>query len=319
MRPAGIVAVVGAAMLWGTTGTAATFAPAARPLAIGSAALGIGGLLQALLAVPDIRRAAPKLWVHRGVAAAGAVSVAIYPLAFYGSMYYAGVAVGTVVSLALAPIAAGVLELIVDRKPLAGSWMVAAVLGVIGSVLLGISHPDGHATDARSVPVGIALGLVAAATYATYSWAAHTLMGRGVARSAAMGSILGCGGLMLMPVLAATGAPLIATTQSFLVVGYLALIPMFAGYLLFGCGLARLSAGTATTITLIEPAVAAVLAVIVLGEHLPLTGWSGLATFAIVLLVLAVAPPHDAARRTPRTTAPPREPSLHVAELGHQA
>ena len=42
----GIVAVLGAAALWGTTGTVATFAPEVGPLAIGAAALGIGGLLQ---------------------------------------------------------------------------------------------------------------------------------------------------------------------------------------------------------------------------------------------------------------------------------
>ncbi|MDQ0810624.1 hypothetical protein QFZ63_002338 [Streptomyces sp. B3I7] len=41
--------------------------------------------------------------------------------------------------------------------------------------------------------------------------------------------------------------------------------------------LARVSVGTATTLTPLEPAVAAVLAVTVVGEHLPTTGWTGVA------------------------------------------
>lgn len=94
-------------MLWGTTGTAATFAPTAGPIAIGAAALGIGGLLQAAIAVPALRAARPALQGHVRAIALGALAVAIYPLAFYSSMHLAGVAIGTVVSLASAPLASG--------------------------------------------------------------------------------------------------------------------------------------------------------------------------------------------------------------------
>jgi DME family drug/metabolite transporter len=41
-----IAAITLTSILWGTTGTAATFAPGAGPLAIGAAALGIGGLFR---------------------------------------------------------------------------------------------------------------------------------------------------------------------------------------------------------------------------------------------------------------------------------
>ena len=49
-------------------------------------------------------------------------------------------------------------------------------------------------------------------------------------------------------------------------------------------------ASTATTLTLAEPAVAAVLAVLVVGEHLGVVGWIGLGIIASVLVILAVAP-----------------------------
>ena len=98
-RLRGIAAITFTSLLWGTTGTAATFSDAG-PLAVGAAALGIGGLLQAAVAVPALRFAAPALRSRTGVVLLGAVSVAVYPLAFYSSMHYAGVAVGSVISLA---------------------------------------------------------------------------------------------------------------------------------------------------------------------------------------------------------------------------
>ena len=95
----GTLAVLGSAALWGTTGTAATFAPEVGPLAMGAAALGIGGLLQALVALPALYRARAALRANIGTIITGAIGVFIYPLAFYSSMHLAGVAIGTVVSL----------------------------------------------------------------------------------------------------------------------------------------------------------------------------------------------------------------------------
>lgn len=65
---------------------------------------------------------------------------------------------------------------------------------------------------------------------------------------------------------------------------------MFLGYVLLGVGLARVPASTATTITLLEPAVAALLAVAVLGERLTVLSWAGLALLAVVLVVLVTGP-----------------------------
>lgn len=92
-----------ASVLWGTTGTAAALAPDVGPLAIGAVAMGLGGLLQAVVAAPRIRREAPLLRAERGVVLLGALAVAAYPPAFYSSMHLAGVATGTVVSIGSAP------------------------------------------------------------------------------------------------------------------------------------------------------------------------------------------------------------------------
>lgn len=285
-----IGAITITSLLWGTTGTAATFAPGAGPLAIGAAALGIGGLLQALIAIPALSASRGRLLANWPMVAIGALAVAVYPLAFYSSMHLAGVALGTVTSLASAPLAAGVLEWVVHRTPLSRWWMLAAALGVTGSALLCLSKISQGSGHSGTTLAGIALGLVAGITYATYSWCARRLMNNGINRAASMGAVFGAGGFLLLPVLFLTGAPLLANPQSFAVAAYMALIPMFLGYLLFGYGLARISASTATTITLSEPAIAAVLAVVVVGERLAAMGWVGLGIIGLALGVLAIAP-----------------------------
>ncbi|MFH0411972.1 DMT family transporter [Corynebacterium sp. L4756] len=145
--------------------------------------------------------------------------------------------------------------------------------------------PDGMAGTIG----GVGLGLVAGVTYALYSWSAYQMMSRGIGRAAAMGSIFGLGGLALVPVLLITGAPLLASAQNFAVGAYMALVPMFIGYVLFGYGLSKVSPSTATTITLAEPALAAVLAVVIVGERLPMFGWLGLFAIALSLVVLTTA------------------------------
>lgn len=286
---AGVGAITITSILWGTTGTAATFAPEVGPLAIGAAALGIGGLLQAAIAIPALRTERGALYARMWTIVIGSVAVAIYPLAFYSSMHFAGVAIGSVVSLASAPLASGVLERVVDQRQLSGWWMLAAGLGIIGSVLLCLSKIDDRTFDPTATMLGIVLGLVAGTTYAIYSWVAHRFMMQGISRAASMGAVFGGGGLLLMPVLLITGAPLVASSEGFLVASYMALLPMFLGYLLFGFGLTRVSASTATTVTLTEPAVATLLAVVVVGERLEILGWAGLSFIVVVLLILVFA------------------------------
>ncbi|WP_329580647.1 DMT family transporter [Streptomyces sp. NBC_01361] len=317
-RSAGIGAlcVLAASVLWGTTGTAATFAPDVGPLAIGAVAMGLGGLLQALVAAPQIARHASRLRDQRGTVLLGAASVAVYPLAFYSSMHLAGVAVGTVVSIGTAPLASALVERVVDGRRLTRRWTLAATLGLLGTALLCIAEAA-HATDGTghtsmaSTLLGIALGLIAAATYALYSWAAHRLITQGIPSRAAMGTVFGLGGLLLLPVLLATGAPLLASWPNSTVGTYMALVPMFAGYVLFGWGLAHVAASTATTLSLLEPAIAAVLAVLVVGERLLSTGWMGI---ALVIACLAVLTTPTPTRRRSREKL--RNPADYDSEAG---
>ncbi|HWU05811.1 MAG TPA: DMT family transporter [Streptomyces sp.] len=185
--------------------------------------------------------------------------------------------------------------------------MLGAALGLSGTVLLCVAgvageHSGPGARSTGTTVLGVGLGLVAGLTYAVYSWAAHRLISRHVTPGAAMGAVFGLGGLLLLPVLPATGAPLVSSWSDAAVGAYMALVPMFMGCVLFGRGLAHVPASTATTLSLLEPVIAAVPAVLVVGERLPCPGWTGVAPVVGCLAVLTgpvrrVAEPRGATTR----------------------
>lgn len=286
----GLAAILFAAFVWGTTGTAATFAPEVGAAAIGAAAMGIGGLAQALLAARGIACARGALWAQRWRLIIGALAVAIYPLAFYGSMRLAGVTIGTVVTIGSAPLLSALIEYALDKTRLTWRWALGAMVGLIGMALLCMAESASHGVvvGGDRVPLGVALGLVGGLTYALYSWTARGMMLRGIRSAVAMGATFGLGGVLLMPVLVVTGGPFLASWNNAAVGVYMAAVPMFLGYLCFGYGLARVTASMATTLTLLEPVVAAVLAVVVVGERLPVPGWVGVGLVVGCLMILTV-------------------------------
>lgn len=285
----GIFAVIIAAVLWGTTGVSASFAPEVSPIAIGSMAMGIGGLLQAIIAAKTIRLYRFNLYTQWRYLLCGGLAIAVYPLAFYASMCMAGVTIGTVVSIGSAPLLSAVIEAIMEKAKFSVKWIIGAGLGILGIALLSIAGQGHHATEAGSsnISLGIGLALLAGLTYALYSWVARYLMMQRIPSKVAMGSIFGIGGILLMPVLFITGSPFLASWTNATVGIYMALIPMFVGYICFGYGLARIAASTAITITLLEPIVAALLAVLLINETLSVMGWVGVAlVFACLVCVI---------------------------------
>ncbi|OCG07911.1 hypothetical protein A9G13_06800 [Gilliamella sp. wkB178] len=287
-RTLGILAVILASVLWGTTGTAATFAPSLSPLLVGAVAMGIGGLLQCLLALTQIVKQRQLLIKYRSFLILGAVAVAIYPLAFYTSMRWAGVTIGTVVSIGSAPILSVIIEYVNHDFRLTKQWLIGAILGIVGMLLLAFADNNTETIVYEHLSMGILLGLIAGLTYAVYSWCARQLMLKGIATKSAMGATFGCGGLLLMPIVILMGAPLFESVTNLTVGVYMAAIPMLLGYLCYGFGLANIPASTATTITLLEPVIATILAIFIVGESLSFIGWLGILLILICLIFITV-------------------------------
>lgn len=275
----GVIAIVIASFLWGTTGTAAQLAPAISPLAIGAFAMGVGGVLlclsarNVLLKDMHVLRSKPLAFL------CGSACVAIYPLAFYSAMRLSGVAIGTVVSIASAPLFAALFEYFLSRKTVTLTWLFSFLLGAAGIALLAMGKSQSaleiQASQSNQI-LGIVLGLVAGLTYAGYSWAAKLLIDTGANSKSAMAALFGCAAMLLLPSLLYTGQNLFANTINTSVSLYMAVVPMFLGYLLFGYGLRTTEASKATLITLIEPLVATLFAVFLIGEIFEPTGWIGM-------------------------------------------
>lgn len=293
----GVIALLLASLLWGTTGTAASFLPASvSPIAVGASTMGVGGLLL-LLTAPRLSWAVLRDPCARRWAMLGALGVFVYPLAFYSAMNLAGVAVGNVVALGSGPVFAALFEWIAERHALSRRWAVSTGIAVVGIALLALGRAAGESAGSGHTLPGVGLGLLAGAAYALYAYSSSRAISSGHPSRGAMGAMFGAGAVLLIPVLLVTGAPLLQSASTVTIAVYLAVGATLLGYLLFGVGLRTVRTSSATTITLLEPVVATVLAVVVVGERLAPIGWAGLA------LVFAGLAALISARRGPKERA----------------
>ncbi len=289
----GGVLVLGAAVLWGSTGTARALGPpGASPLSVGAVRILLGAA--ALLAVAWVRgglRLQPRGW-PLGAVAAGAGAVAAYQLAFFSAVARTGVAVGTIIAIGSAPPAAGLLAWLVRGERPGRRWMAATALAVAGGGLLAAA---GQAVRFR--PAGAALALAAGAAYAVYALASKQLLSLERHAPVAVMAVLFAGGaVLLLPVLAREPLGWVARPRGLLVALQLGLVATALAYALFAEGLARLSVATAATLSLAEPLTAALLGVVVLGERLTLAGVVGGLLVLTGLAALATAGPQPQSR-----------------------
>jgi GTPase len=326
--PGGTVAVLSAAALWGSTGTAAAFAPAgASPVSVGAARIVLGGAVLFLLATIPGGRAGtgpggaepgdgggPRALLRpgrRGWAAISAAGMALYQVSFFSAVSITGVAVGTMAAIGSAPVFAGVVSRLGHGPPLGRRWLLATAGGIAGAaVLLTGGRPAGVNVT------GVLLGLAAGLSYAVYAVGAARLITSGVPGRAVMGGLFGCAAVLLLPVLAAGPPWWLATPRGAAVALHLGLITTALAYLLYARGLRTVAVPMAVTLGLAEPAVATLLAVLVLGERLTATAATGLALLGAALAVLATGRPSRRVRdnRGVDTSRPPRHDGASPAE-----
>ncbi|MFF7450683.1 MULTISPECIES: EamA family transporter [unclassified Streptomyces] len=289
--------ILASAVLWGTTGTAGALAPAGAPAAaIGCAGLALGGLLLFLTSRGARSLPAGCTGGERRLLLLGALAVAGYPVTFYPAVARTGVAVATVIALGSAPVFAGLLSWASGQTRPTARWTAATGAAVLGCVLL-VLGPELTGTATPMDLTGVVLAACAGLSYAVYSLIGGRLIMRGHPSDAVMGVLFGVAGLLVVPLLLGLGTHWLGTVRGAAVTVYLALFTVYLAYRLFGHGLRRTPASVATSLTLAEPAVAAVLGVSVLGERLPVASWCGLAVLAVGLVLLAVPVGGDAGRR----------------------
>ena len=294
-RGRAVLAVLAAATLFGTTGTAQALGPpGTTPLGVGAARIAVGGagLIAVLPALGGHRRDALALWSSRWGLLAG-VMTALYQVCFFGGVSRAGVALGTLVTIGSGPVFTGFLSWLLLRERPRGSWVVATSVCVVGLALLigsGATRPD---VD----PVGLLLAIASGFGYAVYTVAAKRLMNEGHRSDEVMAGAFSLGGLLLLPVLVTQPLAWLTTPRGLAMALWLGLATTTLAYVMFGRGLRHLPAGPVTTLVLAEPVVATVLGVVVLGEQLAPLGWVGAALVLAGLALQGVTSARDRADR----------------------
>ena len=255
--------MVAAAVLWGTTGTAQALGPDdASPTAVGAARLVVGGALLGIVAVAGgWFRGGFRGWAVGPTLLAGAAMAAYQPF-FFGGVARTGVAVGTVVGIGSAPMFAGLLGIIVRGERPGRRWLLSTALAVGGTVLL-VGTGDRADVD----PLGVAMALGAGASYAVYVLGTKLLLDAGHSSNAVVAATFVLAGCLLLPVAVVSGVGPLTSVGGVAMVAHLGVLTVAVAYLLFGRGLSGVGVGTAGTLTLAEPATAATLGILVLGER----------------------------------------------------
>ncbi|GAB4047950.1 DMT family transporter [Catellatospora paridis] len=282
----GMFYVAVAAAAWGTGGAVA--AVLYRTSGLGPVAVSFWRLVVGIAMLAGLHLAVGERfgarWRDALVLGAG---LAVYQTAYYGSIAYAGLAVGTVVTLGACPVVIALAARRVLGEALTAGRVVAVAVGLAGLVLL-----VGGGGQAGSAPVlGVAFGLLSAAGYAVVTIYSRRVGGDlSGATVASFAMAAGC----LLPIAVAEGllpsvggpaalsAGGLAGTIGWLL--YLGAVPTALAYRLFFAGVAVVPATVTAVVTLVEPVAGVLIAVGLLGERITLAAAAG-----VVLMLAAVA------------------------------
>jgi DME family drug/metabolite transporter len=234
----------------------------------------------------ELRRLLSGSAGRRVILAAGAVSVAGYQLCFFSAVRLTGVAIGTVVAIGSAPVLTGLISRIVGGAALTPRWAAATAGAIAGCVVLVTS---GQAAGVNLA--GVILALLAGLCYASYAVAAARLITGGYSGRAVMGALFAGSGILLIPVFLASSPGWLLTGRGLAVTAELAVLATVAAYLLYARGLMTVPAPVAVTLGLAEPVVAALLALVVLGERLTAAAAAGLLLVCLALAILFIRRP----------------------------
>lgn len=280
-RGAAAASVVFGAALWGTTGIAQELGVPEAPtasVAVVRTVLGGLALLAAGAAIDGRAAIGEVLRRGRALVLVAAVAMGVFQFAYLTAIRFTGVALAVLVAIGSAPIWTGTYELLRGNRP-SWRWVVATALSLVAAALLLL--PNG---DTLVDPAGIGLGLVAGFAYASYALTSKALLERGVAGIPVMGVAILGGGLLLAPTLLVVDISWLVTPRGLVSAAWLSVIAAGLSYIAFVWGLARLPTPTVTTLTLAEPLVATLLAVLLLAERL-----TGLPLLGAVLLLVGLA------------------------------
>ena len=275
------IAVLLAAMLWGTTGTTQTFLQdGISSFAVACIRSGIGGGLL-LIFVLFMRKMSWRTWPWKWNIAA-AIAIALFQCFFFSSIRFTGVAIGTVVTIGSAPVFSGMIEWFVWKTKPSRIWAIATSFAIVGCVLLFVNRGDA-VVDVLGVMLALGGGLM----FALYTNVSKQLTKLTEPLPAVAMTFSLCA-LFLAPVALTNSVSWVMEMSNLLPMIYMGVMTTSVAYLLFLSGLRFVSPSAAVSLSLAEPLTAALLGVFFLGEYLSWTSWLGVTTILGGIIVLTV-------------------------------
>jgi drug/metabolite transporter, DME family len=310
----GILLILLTSLIWGTTGTVQTLGPEGiDPIAVGAFRIILGGLLISVRArLMHQRTDAP--W-SPSLVLVGSLFVIIFQFAFFSAIQRTGVVVATVITIGTTPVFAGFLAFLFLRETLRRIWFPATALSILGVIFL--TGAGGHPAGVTLDSVGITLALVAAGAYA-----AQTIVIRRLVQDhppeMVMSRLFLLASLVVVPVLYFRPLEWLYSVHGIATVLYLGVFATTLAYILFSRGLRSVSGAVAGTVSLAEPAAAAIFGFLLLRETVPSRGILGILCIALALILITVASMRRSGKAVfpvPwRTPAPVQERSSDPAE-----
>ncbi len=311
-RPSGLLLICLAGIAWGTIGPAVQLAHRASglsPSLLGSyrAAAAALALLVAALVAGRLR----ECWVLGRASPGRAVAVgsltAVFQFFFFLAVVWAGVSVGTVVALGLAPVLLLVLKSIRSRAlPRPGALATVAV-ALAGLCLVSLAGAE--VSTAPHPVLGILAALVSGTGFALAADAAVP-MARVLDPFALTVITMVLAAACLVPaglMLAWVNAEPLGTTDagSWWLVIYLGVVAMALAYGLFYAGLRTTSSANAVVATLLEPATAVLIAVLFLGDEPTVASTTGFLMIIAAIATLGRGPKQPVTGERPEEISVP--------------
>ena len=276
----GYLYILGAALLWGTLGPAARFAleSGIDPLEISFWRAVIAGALFALHAAlrRRLRIASRDLPV---VVVFAVLGVALFYWAYFQAVRAGGAALASIL-LYTAPAWVAISSALWLGERLTARKLGAMALTLLGVVLIARSAGSIRASAGAAA---IVWGLVSGLAYAGYYLFGKLFFTRYEAATL-LATALPIGALVLLPAVPFADK----SSQDWLVLVFVAVVPTYVAYLLYSLALARIEATRAATAATAEPVAAALLAWVVWGEALQPAGYLGGLLILVGVIIVAM-------------------------------
>lgn len=211
------------------------------------------------------------------------IGVASYQAFFFIGTGLTGVAIGTLSSLALAPLMAGLLGWFWQGNQPTSIWWRSTLIAVAGLIVLSWSGLQ----DENVNVVGVLAAVCAGAAYAVFTVVGVKLSQNGDSAISVLAVSFSIGALALLIVGGSQVGEILHGNGIWLAL-WLGLVATTFAYVLFGIGISNLSAGTVATLNLAEPLAATFLGLVVLKETISVLSAVGCILIAVSLWILAI-------------------------------